>query len=58
MSLEAVFATLAGILFLNEVITLLQLIGMGLIFIAIIIIQLPLFDSKNNIKIISPSNVV
>ena len=58
MSLEAVFATLAGILFLNEVITLLQLIGMGLIFIAIIIIQLPLFDSKNKIKIISPSNVV
>ena len=58
MSLEAVFATLAGILFLNEVITLLQLLGMGLIFIAIIIIQLPLFDSKNKIKIISPSNVV
>jgi drug/metabolite transporter (DMT)-like permease len=58
MSLEAVFATLAGILFLNEVITLLQLLGMGLIFIAIIIIQLPLFDAKNKIKIISPSNVV
>jgi drug/metabolite transporter (DMT)-like permease len=58
MSLEAIFATLAGVLFLNEVITWIQFLGMVLIFIAILLIQLPLFDKKNKSKTIHPSNVV
>lgn len=58
MSLEAIFATLAGVLFLNEIISFQQLLGMTFIFAAIIFIQLPWFDKKNKIKTIHPSNVV
>lgn len=58
MSLEAIFATLAGVLFLNEVITSIQFLGMMLIFIAIIFIQIPYFNKKNKLKTIHPSNVV
>jgi len=41
MSLEAVFAVLAGMLFLQETITLTQTFGMGLILSAIILVNLP-----------------
>jgi drug/metabolite transporter (DMT)-like permease len=41
MSLEAVFAVLAGMLFLQETITLTQTFGMGLILSAIIVVNLP-----------------
>jgi threonine/homoserine efflux transporter RhtA len=42
MSLEGIFATLAGVLWLNEIITTIQAFGMVLIFSAIVVSQLSL----------------
>jgi len=42
MSLESVFATLAGWLILHEVLSTKELIGCGLVFIAVLLTQLPL----------------
>jgi drug/metabolite transporter (DMT)-like permease len=47
MSLEAVFAVLAGILFLQETVTTLQIIGMGFIFMSIVLTQLPRISLTN-----------
>jgi drug/metabolite transporter (DMT)-like permease len=41
MSLESVFALLAGLLFLNESLSLFQGIGMGFILISIIFVNIP-----------------
>jgi drug/metabolite transporter (DMT)-like permease len=41
MSLESVFALLAGLLFLNEMLSLFQAIGMGFILTSIIIVNIP-----------------
>ena len=41
MSLESVFALLAGLLFLNETLSLFQGFGMGFILISILIVNIP-----------------
>jgi drug/metabolite transporter (DMT)-like permease len=41
MSLEAVFALLAGMIFLQESITAVQSLGMGLILSAIVLVTIP-----------------
>jgi len=47
MSLESVFATLAGWIILNEILSTKELIGCGLVFTAVILTQLPSNDLVN-----------
>lgn len=46
MSLESVFATLAGWIILHEILSTKELIGCGLVFAAVLLTQLPAFGSK------------
>lgn len=50
MSLESVFATLAGWLLLHEILSTKELIGCGLVFIAVILTQLPTIKRKKSLK--------
>lgn len=47
MSLESVFATLAGWVVLNEILSTKELIGCGLVFTAVILTQLPIHTKKD-----------
>ena len=46
MSLESVFATLAGWIILHEILSTKELIGCGLVFVAVILTQLPISTKK------------
>lgn len=49
MSLESVFATLAGWLLLNEILSTKELIGCGFVFTAVILTQLPTYKKKQTV---------
>ena len=51
LSLEAVFAVIGGVWLLNEELTLRMMMGFGLIFVGIILAQIPLSGTKAKIKI-------
>ena len=48
MSLESVFATLAGWIVLHEILSTKELIGCGLVFTAVILTQIPINNHKNS----------
>ena len=50
MSLESVFSVIAGWMILGQTMGVRQLVGCGLIFVAILIAQLPVYELWNIVK--------
>ncbi len=55
MSLESVFATLAGWVILHEILSTKELIGCGLVFVAVILAQIPITTTKRSMKQMKPT---